>query len=961
MSSFLYRLGRSMVRHRRAAVAVVLALLVALGAAAGFLQKGMDNSVSIPGTESQAALDRLAATFPEVSGSSAQILVVSPEGTSVRDEGVADAVRATTDALAARDDVRGVQSPFTDTLTGDPVAAADADGLSDDDRAALVTVMMNGAGTEIPTEVKDEIADIVADLSTALPDGWTASVGGELYSSEFPAITVTEALGVGVALVVLVLTLGSLVAAGLPLANALVGVGLAMALVLLATAVTPVNSSTPMLALMLGLAVGIDYALFIVARHRDQLRDGLDVEESIARATATSGSAVLFAGLTVMIALVGLGVAGIPFLTTMGVAGAVAVAVAVVVSVTLTPALLGFAGERVRPRPSRRARRAEARAAAHAAQGTAAQGPSALDPAVQAAPDAAPAPAGTAPAPDAAASRGAHTEAPRTRADRFFAGWVHTVTRRPLVTIAAVLAVGTFLALPALDLRLALPNAGVLPESSQARQTYDRITEHYGDGANGPLIVTASILTSDNPLGLAEDIAAEMRALPGVANVPLSTPNASADTLIVQVVPEGGPTDEATADLVQEIRDQRDRLAAEYDIDIAVTGFTAVGIDVSAKLGSALLPFGIFVVGLSLVLLTMVFRSIAVPLKATFGYLLSVVAAFGVVAAVFENGIAADLLHVAKLGPVISFMPIVLMGVLFGLAMDYEVFLVSRIREEYVHGGDARAAIHSGFRGSAQVVTAAAVIMFSVFFFFVPEGDVNIKPIALGLAVGVFVDAFLVRMTLVPAVLELLGDKAWWMPRWLDRLLPSFDVEGEGLHAELALEGWPAAGTAIAARGLRVDERARLAPDVALDVPDGGVLVVDGPARAVTGLLLTLAGRVAPAGGDLKVGGLALPHRAGAVRRRVGWVDSRHADARAVEAALRENPYVLVVDAAHHLHGSARAGAALTAAQAAGTTLVLGTSGADVLPPGVTPTHRLSLTTIDAPTATSPAAAGALR
>ncbi|MGP7959450.1 MMPL family transporter [Sanguibacter sp. A247] len=919
MSSFLYRLGRTASRHRRAVVALVLATLVLLGGAAGLLQQGMDNSVSIPGTESQAALDRLSATFPEVSGASAQILVVAPEGTSVRDEGVATTVRATTDALTERDDVRGIQSPFTDTLTGTPIAAADAAGLSDDDRAALVTVMMNGASPEIPTEIKDEIADIVGDLAAELPDGWTATVGGELYSSEFPEITPTEALGVGVALIVLVLTLGSLVAAGLPLVNALVGVGIAMALVLLATAVTPVNSSTPMLALMLGLAVGIDYALFIVSRHRDQLREGLDVEESIARATATSGSAVLFAGLTVMIALVGLGVAGIPFLTTMGVAGAVAVAVSVVVSVTLTPALLGFAGERLRPRPSRRARRAAARAAAHAGAPH------------DATPDAPALPA-------------------LTRSDRFFAGWVSAVTRRPIVTIGAVLIVGVILALPALNLRLALPNAGGLPTSSQARQTYDAITDHYGAGANGPLIVTGSILTSDDPLGLADDIAREMQALPGVADVPLATPNASADTLIVQVVPATGPTDEATTELVQEIRDQRERLKDTYDIDIAVTGFTAVGIDVSAKLGAALVPFGIFVVGLSLVLLTMVFRSIAVPLKATFGYLLSVVAAFGVVAAVFEDGIAAELLNVGKLGPVISFMPIVLMGVLFGLAMDYEVFLVSRIREDYVHGGDARAAIRSGFRGSARVVTAAAVIMFSVFIFFVPEGDVSIKPIALGLAVGVFVDAFLVRMTLVPAILELLGDKAWWMPRWLDRALPSFDVEGEGLHAELALDGWPAAGTMIGARALVVDERAGVPTPLDLAVPTGAVLVVDGPARAVTGLLLTLAGRVAPVSGDLKVDGLGLPMRGGAVRRRVGWVDSRHTDVRAVEAAVRENPRVLVVDAAHHLHGDERAGLALRSALEAGVTLVLGSAGPDVLPPGLTPTHRLSLEPVVAAT-----------
>lgn len=280
---------------------------------------------------------------------------------------------------------------------------------------------------------------------------------------------------------------------------------------------------------------------------------------------------------------------------------------------------------------------------------------------------------------------------------------------------------------------------------------------------------------------------------------------------------------------------------------------------------------------------------------------------------------------------------------LFGLAMDYEVFLVSRIREDYVHGRDARAAIRSGFAGSAKVVTAAAVIMIAVFFAFVPEGDVNIKPIALGLAVGVAVDAFLVRMTLVPAVLELLGDRAWWMPAWLDRALPSFDVEGEGLHRELSLAGWPGEGTAVAARGLELAPKADVATPIDLEVPERGVLVVDGPARAVTGLLLTLAGRVRPEGGDLKVDDLVLPERAATVRRRAAWLDARRGDARAVDAALREQPRVLVVDHAHHLHGNSHAGAALAAAAQQGTTLVLGTTAPDVLPPGVASTHLLTL------------------
>ena len=902
MSSALYRLGSWAFRARRAVIALWLVLLVVLGASAGLLQKGFDNSVSIPGTESQAALDQLKATFPQVSGASAQVLVLAPEGADVRADDVAATIRDAADAIAGVEHVAAVSTPYTDPLTGDDLTGDAITGASDDHRAALLTVTLDGPSTTVTDATKEELRSATATLAQALPEGWDATLGGELFASEFPGLTLTEVLGVVVALIVLMATLGSFVAAGMPLLNAILGVAVSMLLVVLATAVTPVTSTTPMLALMLGLAVGIDYALFIVSRHRELLADGLDPREAAARSVATSGSAVVFAGLTVMIALVGLGVAGIPFLTTMGVAGAAAVGISVIVSLTMVPALFGFAGERLRPRPSRRTRRA------------------------------------------AAAGKAAVPSTTPSRASRFFTGWVNLAVAKPWVTIVLVLGAVAGLALPALNLRLALPDAGVLPESSSARVTYERISDHYGPGSNGPLIITGSVLTSDDPLGLAAELADELRALPGVADVPLATPNESADTVIVQVVPESGPNDQETADLVQAIRDMRPEIEDRYDVDISVTGYTAGGIDVSAKLGAALLPFGIFVVGLSLVLLTMVFRSVAVPLKATLGYLLSVLAAFGVVTAVFENGIAAELLNVGRLGPVISFMPIILMGVLFGLAMDYEVFLVSRIREDYVHGRNARAAIRSGFAGSAKVVTAAAVIMIAVFFAFVPEGDVNIKPIALGLAVGVAVDAFLVRMTLVPAVLELLGERAWWMPAWLDRALPSFDVEGEGLHRELSLAGWPGEGTAVAARGLELAPRADVATAIDLEVPERGVLVVDGPARAVTGLLLTLAGRVRPEGGDLKVDDLVLPERAATVRRRAAWLDARRGDTRAVDAALREKPRVLVVDHAHHLHGDARAGAALAAAVQGGTTLVLGTTDPDVLPPGVTSTHLLTLT-----------------
>ena len=930
MSSVLYSLGRWAVRARRLVVAIWVVALVLVGGAAGLLQQGLDNQVSIPGTESQEALDRLAATFPEVSGASAQVIVVAPEGASVKDEPLRAAITDGVEAIGDVSQVAAVTSPFDEQMPA---------SVSDDERATLLTIQLDGDQGSITEETKEALGVEAEALAQALPEGADAHLGGQLFSSKFPEMTLTEGVGLLVALVVLVLTLGSLVAAGLPLINALLGVGASMGLLFAATALGPINSTTPMLAVMLGLAVGIDYALFIVSRHREQLGTGLDVHESIARATATAGSAVVFAGLTVMIALVGLGVAGIPFLTIMGVAAAVTVGITVLVSLTLLPALLGFAGERLRPKPSRRARRA----AAQEARAT-----------EQAAAD-----------PETTRRRTPVAASPEPRPNRFFSGWVRAVTKVPALTVVLVIAAMGALSYPALDLRLALPDAGVMEEDDPARVTYDLVSEHFGDGFNGPLIVTGSIVTSTDPVGLMNEIGDEIADLPGVADVPLATPNQSADTGIIQVVPEGGPTSAQTEDLVREIRSQHDHFLDEYGVDLSVTGFTAVGIDVSDKLGDALLPFALVVVGLSLILLTMVFRSIAVPIKATVGYLLSVGAAFGVVSLVFEHGVFAEALNVTRTGPVISFMPIVLMGILFGLAMDYEVFLVSRMREDYVHGGSAKHAITTGFQGSAKVVTAAAVIMIAVFVAFVPHGDMNLKPIALGLAVGVAVDAFIVRMIFVPAVLALLGEKAWYMPKWLDRALPSFDVEGEGLARELSLADWPEPGAtdAVATGALEVRGRSGLVVGpVSVRVPDGGLLLVRGDSTApVSAFLLAVAGRLDVTGGVAKTAGFVLPERASSVRHRVALVDAADEGGRPAEAvrrALRDKPRVLVVDATEMVGDFAARAAlarAVSGAQDAGVAVLLGSTGpaaTDLAPSGtpeldVSPGARTGLRTTE--------------
>lgn len=906
MSTLLYALGRWSYRHPWR---VVLAWLLVLGIAGGgalTLSQGTDNSFTIPGTEAQAGLEQLNRTFPQVSGTSAQIVVVAADGDRVVDDAYVTPIADAVDDLGRIDGVLGVTDPYSELVSG---------LVNDDETAAIIRLQFDGEATDISQDSKDALTAASDALEAALPAGTTVALGGDLFSLSVPGLTVTELVGVLIALLVLMVTFRSFLVAGLPLGTAIVGVGISMALILVATAFASISSTTPLLALMLGLAVGIDYALFIAARHQDQTRAGMDPEESAARATGTAGSAVVFAGITVLIALIGLSFANIPFLTTMGIAASVAVAISVVVAVTLTPALLGFVKGRVigwRRRAPRRATDADTDAADTAPAGAAGPG-------------------GPAPAPHAPA---------RTN------GWVQAVTRHPVVTtIAVVLTLGV-LAVPAASLALALPNGGQQPEGSAVRVSYDLAAEQFGPGFNGPLIMTGTIVTSTDPLGLMDDLAAEIEKVPGVKEIALATPNETADTGIIQIIPTTAPDDPATADLVRELRQAADRLSDEYGIDLAVTGFTAVAIDISDRLGAALLPFGIFVVGLSFILLMIVFRSIAVPVTAALGYLLSVAAAFGVVAAVFEWGWFADLLHIARVGPVISFMPIVLMGVLFGLAMDYQVFLVSRMREDYVH---ARArtvaagtevshrtlaieAIRSGFTASARVVTAAALIMFAVFAAFVPEGDASIKPIALGLAVGIAIDAFLVRMTLIPALMTLLGDKAWWMPRWLERLLPHFDIEGEAVEREISLAGWPEPDTtaALVAEGLGVSDGDRVVFRGAdLRVEDGEALLVTGehPVAART-LLLALAGRTAPSAGLLRVAGHLLPERAAWVRAHVGvaLLDGSDDPVGDLRRALRGRPGIVVVDAVDVLASAPlreRAAAALRDAPA--TTLVVST------------------------------------
>ena len=724
MATLLYRLGRFSFRRAWVVIGIWLALVVTVLGGGLALGGHSQEDFSIPGTESQQALDRLESVFPAVAGASVQVVSRAPDGSSVTDPEYQAAIEKQAAAIARIDGVDTVVSPF------DPYAGL---AISNDGSTALTKVQFTGAAADVSPEAVEQLLD---SASISKDAGLTVAFGGRLLQDSTPTLTPTEGLGVLFAGIVLVITFGSLLAAGMPLLSAILGVGIAAGSIIGVSAFTEVSSSAPLLAVMIGLAVGIDYSLFIISRHRQQLAAGESPENSAAMAVGTAGSAVVFAGVTVIIALLGLLVVQIPFLSVMGVGAAVAVLVAIGIATTLVPALLRLAGSRLTPRG-----RALKRAVDH--------------------------------------SRPALGQR-----------WVRLVLKAPVVAVVGVVTILGVLAVPALSLDLNLPDGGSEPEGSTVREAYDMTTEAFGAGFNGPLIIALDITKTTNLPDALASVGADLSALKGVDFVSPAMPNDDLDTAIIQVIPSSAPDSIQTKALVKAIRDLGPTITAESGTEIFVTGSTAVGIDVSQRLTDALVPFGLVVVGLSIILLMLAFRSILVPIKAALGFLLSVTASFGVLVAVFQWGWLSALFNVASTGPILSFMPIILMAVLFGLAMDYEVFLVSGMREEFVTTGNARLAVERGFANGARVVTAAALIMFFVFIAFVPEGTGAIKPIALGLAVGVAFDAFLVRMTLVPALMALFGRAAWWMPRWLARILPNMDLEGEQLRARLGDRVW---------------------------------------------------------------------------------------------------------------------------------------------------------------------------
>ena len=717
MASFLYRLGRFAYRRRRLVV-VLWAAVFALFAVGAFTLSGPTaNSFNIPGTESSRAVEVLKAKMGYgADNASAQVVFTVSGDAKLTAPAQQAAVETAVAALRTAPQVANVTDPFA-TRT-----------VSQDQQTAYATVSYSVTQADVTDQAR---AALFGAGRAAAGAGITVEFGGTASQAQSSA-GATEGIGVVVAAIVLIVTFGALVAAGLPLLTAILGVGIGMFGIQIATGFFDLSSSTSALATMLGLAVGIDYALFVVSRFRHELRAGHRGEDAIGRALGTAGSAVVFAGLTVIIALTALVVAGVPFLTAMGLAAAGTVAVAVLITLTLLPALLGFAGAKILPKRDRPGRVAAVKIGMPLGE-----------------------------------------------------RWARLVVRHRILAVLLPVAVLIVVAIPTLSLHLALPDGSTAAPASTQRKAYDQLSEGFGAGFNGPLLIVVQA-PAGQATAAAQQAQKTIAALSDVVVVTPPTPDQAGDTALLTVIPASGPTTAATTKLVAAIRDTQKSFTAATGATLAVTGLTAINVDVSQKLTGAMLPYLSVVVGLAFLLLMLVFRSIAVPLKAALGFLLSVAAAFGAMVAVFQWGWLAGLLGVDSTGPIVSIMPIFLIGILFGLAMDYEVFLVTRAREEFVHGAAPDDAVISGVGHGARVVTAAALIMISVFAGFILADDAIVKSLGFALAFGVAVDAFLVRMTIVPAVLSLLGRAAWWLPRWLDRALPNVDVEGDGLARELA-------------------------------------------------------------------------------------------------------------------------------------------------------------------------------
>lgn len=718
MSSLLHRLGRSSARHPwRVLTGWLLVICAVFGIVSASGGSDYIDQFKVPGSDSTRAQEVLEKEFPEASGTS--VIVVYHT-----DEGRLDAPERRTAVAEAS---RTIQTLDHVVAAPDPLLPQ-AKALSGDGRTAHTTVTYGAPIDALDEKDFEALEEATASVEQA---GVELSYEGALVDKSTEEESMSELIGLIAAMVILLVSFGTFVAMGLPILTALLGLALGTGGNILLSQVTTIGSAAPTVATMIGLGVGIDYALFLVTRHRTNLDNGMDPEESAGHSLATAGQALIFAGFTVVIALMGLQLVGIPYVGSFGYTSAIVVSVMVLAAITLLPALLGLVGHRIN-----RLRLLKLR----------------------------PAPNGSA----------------------FWRRWATMITRRPKTAVAASLVLMGLLAVPALDMRLGQPDNGTKNEHTTQRVAYDHLAEAFGPGFNGPLTIS---LSAPDPAGLQSTGAEVVEAIkqdPGIATVGTPVPNEKGTTAILTAVPETSPQDEATSELVDRIRaDVLPGALADSASEAHVTGPTAANIDMADRISERLVLFIGAVVGISLLLLVFAFRSVWVPVKAAALNVLSVFASYGAVVTVFQNGHGSKLIGLDGTVPIISFVPMMLFAILFGLSMDYEVFVVSRIREEYARTKNAAASVVEGVAHTGRVVSAAAIIMVTVFGCFVIGDDPIIKMFGLGLSLAVALDAFVVRLVLVPALMKLMGDSSWKLPRWLDRVLPHIDLEGGG-HAPQA-------------------------------------------------------------------------------------------------------------------------------------------------------------------------------
>jgi RND superfamily putative drug exporter len=709
MSRSLAHLARSSARHPWRTMLVWVVALVAVSSIAGRLDGEFVDDFRLPDSDAQKASDQLDQSFPAQAGGSATI-VFSVEDGSLRGEATADAIQTSLADVARLDHVVSVSDPLS------------AGTISSTEEIGFAEVRYD---RDIIDLGKDDFEDLEGTVSTLRDRGVQAEVGGPLAAWEQATETSSEQIGLLIAIVVLLFAFGSVIAMLLPIGMALFALAVGETLIAILAASTNVPTSASSLAAMIGLGVGIDYSLFIVTRFREARRAGTSVVDAAAQASATAGSAVLFAGTSVVIAISGLMISGIWAVGLLGIAAAMVVAVSVVSALSLLPALLGLLGGRIErlrlPFVGHRRQRADA---------------------------------------------GLSTR------------WASGVTRHPVAAALAGTVALLALAVPVIDMRLGQNDQGSAPPETSQRQAYDLLSEGFGPGFNGPLVMVATV-PDDTARQRLEDLHGDVAATPGVAAVSEPAFNPAGDVAVFSAVPTTAPQDAETADVVHHLRDVVVPAATDgSDLDVLVGGNTAGYVDLDRQM-SARLPILIgAVVALAFVLLLVAFRSILVPLKAALMNLLSVGAAYGVIVAVFQWGWGKDLIGLSETVPIVSWVPMFLFAILFGLSMDYEVFLLSRIREEYVRTRDPRGSVARGLAATARVITAAALIMIAVFLAFVAHPEPVTKMVGLGLAVAVLIDATIVRMLLVPSLMVLMGHANWWLPRWLDRILPRVHIDG---------------------------------------------------------------------------------------------------------------------------------------------------------------------------------------